>query len=349
MEQKKKEAKEVSKKSTALFPRDAKDAALKKVLECKEIFAAMVNAILFNSRHVVKADELEYYVEETHVATKFGTKKLIRDCSMLWKVAGISFSFEIQSKKEEETIGRVLMYDGADICSQIRRMPKEQKAKGDIKILPSITIVFYTGQQEWNMITNIKDLYNFDSFPEYMRDKIKGLFGKRDYNVFFCSLRDLELSDLDKFEGDAKLVINFLMYYAKNYGKTVPLHRLDQSFGRPRIVLELFDAFSQNTSWTETFDRLLREGKKEEEITMCNILDNLKWQAENEYKVEIKEKDEALARMATEKDEALAKKDDAIAKLKAENYKALAKKDDVIAERDKYIAKLEKELEELQK
>ena len=305
----------VSKKNSAKG-KYSKDSALKNFFGNPQIFKDIINGICFDGQDVVKAEYLKPYSTESNSKTKYGNKRLVRDCAMEWKMGDVSisiFGIENQTKKCEEMLGRVLMYDGSDIITHIRQMTAKEK-KNRITCIPSITIVFYTGREDWELMENIKDLYDFSNIPLEIKDKVTKLFSHRDYNVIFFPLKKLEKSELFKFKGDSKIVINHLMEYSKHTDEEY--NALDQVLERSDLVLDVLDAFSKTNEWSEAFESLEEDdGMRKEEITMCDILKKIKGSSETE-RLKAEEKSRKLEEETRKANAIIAEKDKEIAELK---------------------------------
>ena len=122
-----------------------KDIAEKTLEAWNDVFADIVNVLLFKGKQVVKEDELEAATPTS--AFKAGKKlhQQERDVAKFWKNGEIKISllgFENQSIADPKMPLRVISYDGASYKQQLL----DKKLK---KNFPVVTLVLYFGEEHW--------------------------------------------------------------------------------------------------------------------------------------------------------------------------------------------------------
>ena len=117
-----------------------KDMAEKHLEAYNDVFADIVNVLLFNGQRRVDPDDLRDTKARTLYKADGKLREQERDVSKLWVSEGIVISligFENQTEADRDMPLRVLGYDGADYRNQL-------SAKGDL--YPVATLVLYFGE-----------------------------------------------------------------------------------------------------------------------------------------------------------------------------------------------------------
>ena len=179
-----------------------KDLSEKVLEDNNDIFADIVNALLFDGEDTVEEDTL---VNTTvHSQYKDDSGKLHeqeRDVAKYWRKGDtdiVLYGIENQTKVESRMPVRIFGYEGASYRGQ-----HDKKT-----IVPVITMVLYYGtDRRWTAPANIKSLIKVpDGLDKYVND-VKA-------NVFEIAwLTDDQIS---KFKSDFKIVANFFVNKRKN-------------------------------------------------------------------------------------------------------------------------------------
>ena len=121
----------------------AKDIAEKHLEELNDVFADIVNVLLFNGEQVVKENELEADNVKTMFKSDGKLHEQERDVSKFWKNGKIRisiFGFENQTDQDAAMPLRVISYDGASYKQQYQE-------KKTAKKYPVVTLVLYFGTE----------------------------------------------------------------------------------------------------------------------------------------------------------------------------------------------------------
>lgn len=179
-----------------------KDLSEKVLEDNNDIFADIVNVLLFDGEDTVEENAL--VSTAVHSQYKDHSGKLHeqeRDVAKYWRKGDtdiVIYGIENQTKIENRMPVRIFGYEGASY--------REQHDKKTI--VPVITMVLYYGtDRKWTVPTNIKSLIKVpDGLDKYVND-VKA-------NVFEIAwLTDEQIS---KFKSDFKIVANFFVNKRKN-------------------------------------------------------------------------------------------------------------------------------------
>ena len=122
-----------------------KDIAEKILEDYPDVFADIVNGLLFNGEPVIKPEELEDSKIQSAYRAEGGLHELERDVAKRWKKNDIRIAcvgFENQTNPDSRMVLRVYGYDGAEYRAQCL---KEKE-----KPYPVLTLVLYFGyRQHW--------------------------------------------------------------------------------------------------------------------------------------------------------------------------------------------------------
>lgn len=204
------------------------DEPIKKLFKNKENFADLFNATIFDGRQIIKADKLtEINTEDIHIETsdKKESEELEiiqrhRDLLMQYEdhILQIVLGCEDQSSIDYAMPIRMMLYDALAYTKQQNNLELKQDKEGNFyrgkmtrkqKVLPVLSIVFYYGEQEWNVgkslhdVTQWSDTMNLkDVIPDYKMNLIWA-YG---------------MKDIDRFTSDLQYIL-YLLKYKQEEGK----------------------------------------------------------------------------------------------------------------------------------
>jgi len=233
-----------------------KDITQKTLERYNDVFADIINVLLFNGENVVLEDSLIDAIPMSTLKMEGKIKSQYRDIAKYWNNSKINvsmFGLENQSKPEKFMPFRVFGYDGAEY---VRQSKKENKK--DAKY-PVITLVLYFGYDgRWNQPKSLFELLDID-------EKIKPYVNDFKMNLF--EIAYLERETIDKFRSDFWIFADYLyqMRVSNDYVvcETVIKH-VDE-------LLMLMSAMTKDDRFEETINELSRK----ESVTMCEVLDKV--------------------------------------------------------------------------
>ena len=233
-----------------------KDITQKTLERYNDVFADIINVLLFNGENVVLEDSLIDAIPMSTLKMEGKIKSQYRDIAKYWNNSKINvsmFGLENQSKPEKFMPFRVFGYDGAEY---VRQSKKENKK--DAKY-PVITLVLYFGYDErWNQPKSLFELLDID-------EKIKPYVNDFKMNLF--EIAYLERETIDNFRSDFWILADYLYQMRVNNDyvacETVIKH-VDE-------LLMLMSAMTKDDRFEETINELSRK----ESVTMCEVLDKV--------------------------------------------------------------------------
>lgn len=172
-----------------------KDISEKLLEDYNDIFADIVNALVFNGEQRIKPDSLTNANVHSQYKADGKLHEQERDVAKKWEECNVELALlglESQTKVERLMPFRIFGYEGASYRAQL--LTKEQN------IYSVVTIVLYFGEEHWNQPKRLKELIKIPiGLEEYVNDL--------EIHVFEISwLTDEEIS---RFKSDFRVVANF--------------------------------------------------------------------------------------------------------------------------------------------
>ncbi len=306
-----------------------------------DVFADIINAIIYGGKTVLEANNLRPFYSNSTVPKDSKLKGLYRDSCMEDIRSGMRYVIwgaENQYIPDPETPFKVMGYDYTLYDRQIEEFAAQNEKSGvkiytgrilpEQKIKPVITLVLYYGRAEIpESICSMMQIPEDETLRKYIQN----------YKLNLIRLRELTAEQAELFQSDFACIAKFL---AKSYNKKEQLLALKenkQTLIHPRDTLFTLAAITGDKRYLEISTE--RKG----ETAMCEVADALVQMGYEQSLEELAEKDLALA----EKDSALAEKDSALAEKDsalAEKDSALARQELLLAEKDAQIASLMEQL-----
>lgn len=106
-----------------------KDKTQKILEDYNDVFADIVNVLLFDGEEVVKENELETAVKESFYKTDGKIRELGRDTAKFWKNAKVRLALiglENQTKYDKYMSIRIIGYDGANYREQLNKKGRKR-------------------------------------------------------------------------------------------------------------------------------------------------------------------------------------------------------------------------------
>ncbi len=230
-----------------------KDLTEKLLESYNDVFADIVNGLLFNGNQRIKPESLSDDIVHAQYRSENGKlHEEERDVLKRWDNCGINiaiYGLENQSKAERYMPMRVIGYDGATYRSQLLNTP--------IKPIPVVTLVLYFGRGHWNQPKNLKNLFDIpNGLDEYVND----------YRINVFEIAWLPDEVIDNFKSDFRIVANF--FKKKRLNKdyvpddTQEIVHVDE-------VLKMLSVMTNDNRYEE----LLSTGK--EVKSMCDVAERL--------------------------------------------------------------------------
>jgi hypothetical protein len=231
-----------------------KDVTEKTLESYNDVFADIVNGLLFKGKQVIQEQTLTDAQPFSMYKTDGNVHEQERDVAKYWNSTLASkinvrvafLGFENQSKYEKDMPLRVIGYDGAAYRAELSQDDR----------YPVITLVLYFGDEPWG---KNRTLYDAIDVPEMFRPFVS------DYKINVFEIAHLPKESVNYFHSDFRIVVDYFV------------HRRDDPDYRPKDparfqhvdeVLKLMAALTGDERFIEI---LLGEGGKPKD--MCEVLD----------------------------------------------------------------------------
>ncbi len=166
-----------------------KDITQKILFDIKEVFADIINGIVFKGRQVILPEELENAQTESQLKIADGIHEQERDVAKRWLKHGITISLiglENQTGIDCEMPFRIIGYDGASYKEQAVRRAAARRNKEPIPpFYPVLTFVLYFGPDRWTGPKTLREC-----LPNGLPSEIKALIS--DYPIHIVEIAFLQ-------------------------------------------------------------------------------------------------------------------------------------------------------------
>ena len=181
-----------------------KDITEKILEDHNDVFADIINGLLFDGVQEIKPEALENTtVHAQYKAEDDKVHELERDIAKYWKEEKVELAIcgiENQSKVEKHMPFRIIGYDGAAYRNQLQQERR--------KMLPVVTIVLYFGtDRHWSSRKKIKELMEI---PRCLDMYVN------DYQMHVFEVAWLTEEEIERFQSDFRIVANFFAQKRKN-------------------------------------------------------------------------------------------------------------------------------------
>lgn len=259
-------------------------------LENADIFADLVNGVLYQGELVVKPQELEEQDGELRSILGSGIKKTVRDKVRLWKGMVLAvLTVENQTRVDYHMVFRAMLSESMAYDRQCKRRRKELEAEGGLtpdefisgvrkgdKFIPVITIVVYYGREgPWDGARTLYELLDVKENGE----KILPFVSNYQLNVFDYH----EHEEFGQFHTELESFFEFLRYSGDRAVLEEKLEKHREKYDRlssqaKALLMELSDI----KELPEIEEERLRKG----EFSMCKAFLDMKEEGRAEGKIE---------------------------------------------------------------
>ena len=181
---------------------NGKDITQKMLERYNDVFADIVNVLLFNGKRIVDEDALTDTPVDSTLKIDGEIHSQDRDVAKYWKNSQINialFGLENQTVPDKLMPMRVIGYDGAEYKKQVLEKLEKNRYK---KKYPVITLVLYMGyNRNWKYSNSLLDLLEVD-------ENLKPYVSDYKINVFEVAFLDREKIDL--FKSDFRMLADYL-------------------------------------------------------------------------------------------------------------------------------------------
>ena len=228
-----------------------KDITEKYLARYNDVFADIVNVLLFSGERVVAPQDLEPGENKSVYKADGKPHEQERDVSKRWVKKNITFSLfgmEHQTSVDDNMPLRIISYDGGAYREQIGKNNKKY---------PVISLVLHFGtEKRWSGPKNLKDCMDIDCrIADYVND----------YRIHVFDIAFLTDEQVQLFQSDFRIVADYFVQIRKN-----------KDYIPGKETIEHMDAVLKLLS-VLTNDQRFEEAQEEpgKEQSMCEVLDKV--------------------------------------------------------------------------
>ena len=234
-----------------------KDITEKNLEALNDVFADIVNVLLFKGEQVINEKDLEADTTKSMFKADGKIHEQERDVSKFWKNGEIRISIlgiENQTAQDSDMPLRVISYDGASYKQQL--LDTNQK-----KRYPVATLVLYFGTEEkWS---KAKHLYDCFEVPVKLKPFVN------DYKINIFNIAFLSSKTIAMFKSDFKIIAEYFRAKRLNQKYKGSKEKLKHA----NETLKMFSALTGDDS----FEKVYNEGNfKKGGITMCDVVERIR-------------------------------------------------------------------------
>ena len=234
-----------------------KDITEKNLEALNDVFADIVNVLLFKGEQVINEKDLEADTTKSMFKADGKIHEQERDVSKFWKNGEIRISIlgiENQTAQDSDMPLRVISYDGASYKQQL--LDKKQK-----KRYPVATLVLYFGTEEkWS---KAKHLYDCFEVPEKLKSFVN------DYKINVFNIAFLSPKTIAMFKSDFKIVAEYFRTRRLNQKYKGSKEKLKHA----NETLKMFSALTGDNSFEKVYNE---DNSKKGGITMCDVVERIR-------------------------------------------------------------------------
>lgn len=231
-----------------------KDITEKNLEALNDVFADIVNVLLFKGEQVINEKDLEADTTKSMFKADGKIHEQERDVSKFWKNGEIRISilgFENQTIPDADMPLRVMSYDGASYKQQLLDDTTKQR-------YPVITLVLYFGEKHWNKPETLLECIK-------LPDELKPFASDYKINVFEIAWLDDET--INKFTSDFKFVAQFFQSKRKN----VEYKGSDEEIKHVDEIFKLISVLNGDKTFELRYNEV-KAMKKGGAVTMCDVV-----------------------------------------------------------------------------
>ena len=234
-----------------------KDITEKNLEALNDVFADIVNVLLFKGEQVITEKDLEADTTKSMFKADGKIHEQERDVSKFWKNGEIRISIlgiENQTAQDSDMPLRVISYDGASYKQQL--LDKNQK-----KRYPVATLVLYFGTEEkWS---KAKHLYDCFEIPEKLKPFVN------DYKINVFNIAFLSPKTISMFKSDFKIIAEYFRAKRLNQKYRGSKEKLKHA----NETLKMFSALTGDNSFEKVYNE---SNSKKGGITMYDVVKRIR-------------------------------------------------------------------------
>ena len=228
-----------------------------KDLECyTDVFADVINALMYDGEKVLQAENLQSAPTETlYHSAKAGVRNQFHDVSKYEIQNGkvkLQYTLENETDCDYKMILRKAGYEGA-----VYREQYDNKVQDTY---PIIGAVLYWGHKKWNALGSIHAFFKKRNLPKQVFRYIDNV----SLQVYHMCYLPPEVRQ--RFHSDMRVVVDYLAE-GKDYVPT------NQKLKHPEALLQMLQNLTGDKRYLQILCHMRENEKKEGGVTMCELLD----------------------------------------------------------------------------
>lgn len=231
-----------------------KDITEKLLEDYNDVFADIVNVLLFRGNRIVKEESLkETKVKSQYKAEAGKLHEQERDVAKYWQDGNALVAIcglENQTVEEKYMPLRVFSYDGASYRRQL--LPENDENP----IVPVVSLVLHFGMKEWSSPHNLKGVIDI---PKELEPYVN------DYKANIFNIAFLDDETVQMFQSDFRIVADFFVQKRKNKDYVPDEHKIKHVDEMLKLLQVLTGDDRYNVKFSET--------EKKEDIRMCDVME----------------------------------------------------------------------------
>lgn len=230
-----------------------KDLTEKNLEFYPDVFADIVNALLYKGEGVVQEKELQAAPTETLYTGKKRLRNQFHDVSKYEMKCGeirVQYTLENETSAKRKMVLRKAGYEGA-----VYREQYDGK-----EIFPFVSLVLFWGKRHWSAPKSLAQLWKKDTRDERWREYVD------DISLHVYEMANLPEVIRQRFKSDMRIVVDYLAE-GKNY---VPSK---QRIEHVEALLLMLKELTQDERYEEIISSLREEERETGGMSMCELLD----------------------------------------------------------------------------
>ena len=231
-----------------------KDIAEKILMDNNDVFADVVNGLVFGGKPIVEEINLSNMKDKSQYKISGKLHEQERDVAKVIECDGVKIMYvgiENQTDIDTDETIRVIGYDGTSYRGQL--LGENEKK------YPVITLVLYFGERKWN---RNRTLYETLDIPENIKPFVN------DYKINVFEIAYMTPEEVEKFTSDFKIVVD---YFVQKRMKR-DYKPINKAIKHVDELLKLMTVLTGDSR----FEEQIKEMHKEEgEVRMCEVLDKI--------------------------------------------------------------------------
>ncbi len=231
-----------------------KDITEKALENFNDVFADVVNALVFDGEQCVKVTELEQVLPRGAYKEMGVFHEQERDVVKAWKHGTIRIAMlalENQTEIDYDMPLRIISCDGAMYGAQVGSVPKRDR-------YPVFTLVLYFGEGRW---TGPRSLMERLVIPEKLKQFVS------DYKIHIIEMSQLSREEIERFQSDFRVVAEYFWHEAKG----LDYEGEEQEWDHPQEVMELLYALTQDERFNFNVEK--QKMRRSREMMRSKMLD----------------------------------------------------------------------------